>query len=63
MPWWGWLLLSFFTVLVGLILAIRCLFREFVNALFNVMDISIMDWSVLSKDKATETKGTKRRYK
>jgi len=58
MPWWGWLLVSLSILVVGLIWAIRCLFKEFINVLFNVMDISSVNWDVLSEEEATKTEGT-----
>lgn len=58
MPWWGWLLVCLFTTFVCLIWAIRSFFRELANALFNAMDISIVDWNVLNEEEATETEGT-----
>jgi len=58
MPWWGWLLVSLSTLIVSLIWAIRCLFKEFINVLFNVMDISNVDWDVLGEEQALKTKST-----
>ena len=58
MPWWGWLLVSLSTLIVSLIWAIRCLFKEFFNVLFNVMDISNVDWDVLGEEQALKTKST-----
>ncbi|MFA6437124.1 MAG: hypothetical protein WC242_03090 [Candidatus Paceibacterota bacterium] len=57
MPWWGWLLILFFTVLVGLILKIRSLLREFICAFLNVMDLSGIEWYI-PEEEATKTEGT-----
>ena len=57
MPWWGWLLVSLFTVLVGLFLRIRYCMRELANAFLSVMVLPNLEWEIL-KEQATKTEGT-----